>query len=265
MPRDVVTNAFIITDNVMTMDAVENVTRTVSGRSRNRGGLVKNGRRKMQIEILKNLTSEDWMLCKLATLVTVGKDSEKPPSEEFKRNILKYGHSPIRVLTFCFRLTDVPYWVSVHLCRHVHAVPFVKSQRNDRQDEYDRDSAPQDQPVTMLWYMNAEELITIAHKRLCTKAAPETRKVVKQICDLVIETNPEFEGLLVPLCQYRNGVCDEPGTCRVSEKYRARVVWTGKDSTVEIAVPEATYSNAERILLRQENSNYATLYYPDGD
>ena len=116
----------------------------------------------------------------------------------------------------------------------------------------------------MLWYLNAEELITVAHKRLCTKAAPETRAVVKQMCDLVLETNPEFEGLLVPMCVYRNGLCSEPQSCGLCENVRARVTYTGKDNTVEIAVPEVTYSKAGRILLRQENSNYATLYYPDG-
>lgn len=171
----------------------------------------------MKIEVLKHPTDEDWMLCKKCTLVTVGKDSNKPPTDEWKRRILAANHSPIRTLQFCFRLTDIPYWISVHLVRHVHATPFVKTQRNDRQDTYDRNSARQDAPVTMCWYMNAEELITIAHKRLCRQASKETRELVQAICDEVIKVNPEFSGLLVPNCVYRGGICTEFAPCGLNK------------------------------------------------
>lgn len=153
------------------------------------------------------------MLCKKCTLVTVGKDSDTPPTDEWKVRLLKARHSPIRTLEFCFRLTDIPSWVSVHLCRHVHATPFVKTQRNDRQSDFDRRKAPQDTPVSMCWYMNAEELINIAHKRLCGQASIETRNLVSMICRAVEEVNPEFKGLLVPLCVYRNGICEEFHSC----------------------------------------------------
>lgn len=167
----------------------------------------------LKVEIIKHPTEEDWMLCKKCTLVTVGKDSEKPASDEWKIKLLQANHSPVRTLQFCFRLTNIPYWVSVHLCRHVHATPFVKSQRNDRQSMYDRGEAPQNQPVDMCWYMNAEELETIAHKRLCRQASPETQKVVRMICDEVIKVNPEFKSVLVPNCVYRGGVCTEFNPC----------------------------------------------------
>lgn len=162
---------------------------------------------------MKHPTEEDWMLCKKCTLVTVGKDSDTPPTDEWKVRLLKARHSPIRTLQFCFRLTDIPSWVSVHLCRHVHATPFVKTQRNDRQSDFDRRKAPQDTPVSMCWYMNAEELINIAHKRLCGQASIETRNLVSMICRAVEEVNPEFKGLLVPLCVYRNGICEEFHSC----------------------------------------------------
>lgn len=159
------------------------------------------------------------MLCKKCTLVTVSKDSDIAPTAEWKSKLLRANHSPIRTLQFCFRLTDIPYWVSVHLVRHVHAVPFVSTQRNDRQKKYNRDEAPQGAPVTMCWYMNAEELITIAHKRLCMQASAETREVVRQMCDLVLQTNPEFSGLLVPNCAYRGGLCDEFNCCGLNRQY----------------------------------------------
>ena len=108
------------------------------------------------------------------------------------------------------------------LCRHVHATPFVSTQRNDRQNKYERGKAPQEAPVTMCWYMNAEELITIAHKRLCRQASKETREVVQEMCNKVIEVNPEFKDLLVPNCIYRGGICDEFNCCGYNRKNERR-------------------------------------------
>ena len=75
----------------------------------------------MNVEVMKYPTKEDWLLVKKCTLVTVGKETDKLPTEKFKRDILRARHSPIRELRFVFYLTDIPYWVSVHLCRHIHA------------------------------------------------------------------------------------------------------------------------------------------------
>lgn len=163
----------------------------------------------MNVEIIKYPTEEDWLLVKKCALVTVGKETEIPPTEEFKLDILRARHSPIRELKFVFYITDLPFWVSVHLCRHVHAQPYVKTQRNDRQTEYDRNKAPQDAPVRMMWSVTGEELITIANKRLCKTAAEETRKIVRMICDKVIEVCPEFKSELVPMCVRNGGVCYE--------------------------------------------------------
>ena len=35
------------------------------------------------VEILKHPTDEDWMLCKICTLVTVGKNAINPPDDEW--------------------------------------------------------------------------------------------------------------------------------------------------------------------------------------
>lgn len=156
----------------------------------------------MKVEILKHPTEEDWTLCKQVTLVTVSKGMVNPPTNEWKVKMLEACHSPIRTLQFCFKLTDIPSWVATHLVRHVHAVPFVSSQRNDRQENYDRNAARQDAPVTMAWYMNAEELITICHKRLCYQASKETREVIMQIVQEVLKVNPEFKSVLVPLLHH---------------------------------------------------------------
>ena len=165
----------------------------------------------MKVELIKYPSTEDWMEVKRRALVTVGKEAFNPPSMEWEKKILKARHSPIRYLQFSFYI-ECPYWVSVHLCRHIHAQPYVQSQRNDRQDKYDRNSAPQNEPVRMIWDMNAEELCVIANKRLCSQASKETREIVQEMCYQVKVVCPEFEDELVPMCVRENG-CHEMKPC----------------------------------------------------
>ena len=165
----------------------------------------------IKVELNEYPSENDWIEVKKRALVTVGKKAKDAPQEEWKRKILEARHSPIRRLFFSFYI-ECPYWVSVHLCRHIHAQPYVRSQRNDRQNDYDREKAPQDQPVCMIWDMNAEELMNIANKRLCRLASAQTREVVKKMCELVIEKMPEFNAVLVPACEY-NGKCHEMFPC----------------------------------------------------
>ena len=61
--------------------------------------------------------------------------------------------------------------------------------------------------------LNAQELVFMAHKRLCNQASPETRAVMREIVDKVTEKCPEFKEFLVPLCEYRGGVCTEFYPC----------------------------------------------------
>ena len=167
----------------------------------------------MNITLLRAPTEEDWREVKRRALVTVGKTMVTPPTIEWKRKILMARHSPIRYLQFSFLLEGIPSWVSVHLVRHIHAQPYVKSQRNDRQSAYDRNKAPQDSPVDMIWDMNAEELMVIANKRLCNQASQETREVVTQMCRLAKEACPEISDFLVPMCVWRGGLCPEMVSC----------------------------------------------------
>jgi thymidylate synthase ThyX len=167
----------------------------------------------MKIELLEYPQEKDWLAVKERALVTVGKKAVTPPTEEWKHKILEARHSPIRRLFFSFYL-EVPYWVSVHLVRHTHAQPYVKSQRNDRQNDYDRNAARQDEKVCMRWDMNAEELLAIANKRLCNQASKETREVMQEIVKQVIAVSPYMKEVLVPLCVYRNGKCDEMFNCK---------------------------------------------------
>lgn len=167
----------------------------------------------MHIECTEWPTYQDWCAVKERTLITVGKKPTTDPHIAWKRRLLEARHSPIRRLRFAFRLEGIPSYVAVHLCRHVHGQPYVRSQRNDRQQEYDRTKAPQDTPVDMIWDLNAEELMVVANKRLCGQADPKTREIVQMICDEAVGHCPEFDGFLVPLCQYHGGVCHEFFPC----------------------------------------------------
>ena len=163
----------------------------------------------MKVTVIEYPTEQDWLAVKQRALVTAGLKVKNPPDMAWKKSILEARHSPIRRLRFSFLIEDVPSWVSVHLCRHIHAQPYVRSQRNDRQDKYDRNKAPQDAPVNMIWDMNAEELMTVAAKRLCSMASAETQAVVWQMCQQVISACPEFENMLKPMCEWQNGICYE--------------------------------------------------------
>lgn len=168
----------------------------------------------MEIELRRYPKMKDFAWMKECTLGTMGREAKMPPSSEFVRKLLVARHSPIRELEYSFVIRDIPYWVSVHLVRHhVGFQTYVQSQRNDRQSNYDRTKAPQDAPVTMRITLNAESLLNLANKRLCMKASPETRDVVKRMCALAEMVTPELQGLLVPMCEYHGGVCHEIQPC----------------------------------------------------
>ena len=110
----------------------------------------------IKVEVLKHPTDEDWLWCKTCTLNTIGKKTTQMPTEEWKRKILAAEHSPIRELWFGIRMT-VPYYISVHYCRHsIGVTHYVQSQRNDRQDNYDRNAARQDAMVSHIMSLNAQ-------------------------------------------------------------------------------------------------------------
>ena len=116
---------------------------------------------------------------------------------------------------------EIPYWISVHFVRHHIGVNhYVQTQRNDRQNNYDRTEAPQGEIVSHIMSLNAQELIFMSHKRLCSQVSKETREVMKMICEKVIEVAPYMKNVLVPLCVYRNGKCTEYYPCGLYKKYK---------------------------------------------
>lgn len=171
----------------------------------------------MKVELIGAPTKKTWMEVKRRALVTIGKKPVNSPNGNWIHNILEARHSPIRYAVYSFYL-EIPSWVAVHLCRHVHAQPYLKSQRNDRQKKYDRNAARQDTPVCMILDVNAEELQVISNKRLCMQASDETRNVVNLMCEAAESATPELQGLLVPMCKHCGGVCHELNGCGLNKK-----------------------------------------------
>lgn len=171
----------------------------------------------MKVELLKYPTETDWLWVKQCTLNTVGKKIKSNATavdSEWKVKLLGSEHSPIRELWFGIKM-KIPYWVSVHFVRHHIGVNhYVQTQRNDRQQKYDRNEAKQNQIVFHIMSINAQELVNMSHKRLCNQASEETREVMKMIVEKVVNICPEFESVLVPLCKYRNGKCTEIFPCK---------------------------------------------------
>lgn len=174
----------------------------------------------MKVTVIEYPTEKDWLEVKRRALVTAGLDVKNPPDMKWKRRMLRARHSPIRRLRFAFLFEDIPYWVAMHLRTHVHDCPngdefspYIKSQRDDRQNKYERGKAPQDQPVNLIIDMSGEQLMTIASKRLCATASPETQAAVWLMCQQAVIVCPEFEGMLKPPCEWNNGVCYEMNPC----------------------------------------------------
>lgn len=164
----------------------------------------------MRVEILNYV--DNWQAVKNAAMNTIGKENGKYPTPEWKRKILRAEHSPIRLLEFDLRIWDLPYWVSVHLVRHhVGVTHFVATQRTDRTG-IDRNELPQNAPVCHSMRINAQALINISRKRLCSQASPETRHVWASLVEAIREVEPEIADACVPECVYR-GFCPEMYGC----------------------------------------------------
>lgn len=133
------------------------------------------------------------------------------PSDAFKRMMVISEHDPIRDIEIRFQWGNIPYWIAMHFKTHIWR-SRTNTQRNDRQQNYDRNKAPQDAPVDFIGNMNTQHCIDTARKRLCRMAAPETRMYM---VDFKIETRdfePQISDAMVPNCIYRCG-CPEQNGC----------------------------------------------------
>lgn len=157
-----------------------------------------------------------WKRALNAARRTIGKKPlDKEPSNSWKAKMLLAEHSPIRLIEYEWTWSDIMQWVTTHLVRHHEGCEkFVHSQRGDRRailDEYNvssRNELPQGATNDMDMTANAQALISISRKRLCSCASKETREAWKQVQDAIREVDPVMADKMVPECIYR-GFCPE--------------------------------------------------------
>lgn len=163
---------------------------------------------------LEQITS--WKRVLNAARRTIGKEPlDKEPSNSWKAKILLAEHSPIRLLEYDFSWKSIKQWVTAHLVRHHEGCEkMVHSQRDDRRailEEYgvnSRDELPQGALNDMDMTANAQALINISRKRLCSCASRETREAWQQVKAKIAEQDPILASKMVPECLYR-GFCPE--------------------------------------------------------
>lgn len=144
---------------------------------------------------------------------TIGKQPlNKEPSDSWKAKMLLAEHSPIRLLEYDWTWTQIQQWITTHLVRHHEGCEkFVHTQRVDRNSALqglDRDDLPQGLLNDMDMSANAQALINISRKRLCSCASKETREAWQQVKEAIREIDPIMASKMVPECIYR-GFCPE--------------------------------------------------------
>lgn len=187
---------------------------------------------------------------KLTDLDLLHRANEFTTGHESKMSLARayfYGHSPIRTQIFWVEMKDIPLFVASQLVRqHVGVQFFQRSKRVDRGcedfaevcndlsrdiakiwEEQDAESLAGYQsiitnlpnrfdryaPTDLACIINAEALINMAHKRLCSKASKETREVVETLRDKIAEVDPALAQMMVRPCVANGLICREPKSC----------------------------------------------------
>ena len=162
------------------------------------------------IDIFKH--EDNWQDIKDSTMNTIGKTTGKYPTSEWKRKLIMSEHSPIRRMKFYWRWKDLMYWISVHMVRHKYGIEhWVSTQRTDRTG-IDRNKKLQSDFINHACEANAQALINISRKRLCSCASKETREAWQEVKNEVAKVEPELASCMVKECVYR-GFCPEMVSC----------------------------------------------------
>ena len=80
---------------------------------------------------VKASMATSWARAYKAALATEGKETDKTPTDAWKRQMLLAEHSPIRLVEYDVKVDDIKQWVTTHIVRHwLGFIPFVHSQRD---------------------------------------------------------------------------------------------------------------------------------------
>lgn len=177
-----------------------------------------------------------WKYALDAARFTQGKPMlDKEPSEGFIRKAIMAEHSPIKLVQYRVIIHNLQQWVGVHLLRHDYMLPFICSQRSDRNESVEvmarrisgelidiiqkeqpdfnpRNLLPQGTCNDHMFWLNAQTFINISRRRLCHEASRETRMIWNMIVEELSKVDPILPKFLVPMCVYR-GFCPEMTSC----------------------------------------------------
>lgn len=84
-----------------------------------------------------------------------------------------------------------------------HNILCVSDNLDELPKDFDRYA-----PTSLAVLLNAEAIINMSHKRLCTMASKETREIWEKVCELIEECDPDLYPHLVKPC-VACGVCRE--------------------------------------------------------
>lgn len=182
-----------------------------------------------------------WML-HLANSFTSGKVSHMTLAEAYRTM-----HSPARTQRFIIEMRSIPLFVASQLVRsHVGVQFYQRSRRTDRGGEdfgrvcdgiarnlhaadsnsswtlarkqlkeilslpgrFDRYAL-----TDLLADINAEAIVSMSHKRLCSKASPETRSIWQKVVEKLAAADADLAPHCVPQCVFRGGICPERKCC----------------------------------------------------
>lgn len=189
-----------------------------------------------------------WEYALDAARFTMGKELIcKKPSEAFIKKSIMAEHSQIKLVQYRIIIKNLKQWVGVHLLRHEHMLPFINSQRNDRNESVEwmvekilgellhmiREEQPDFNPRNLLpqgtnnnhmFWLNAQTFINISRRRLCHEASKETRMIWQLIIKELSKVDPILPQFLVPMCVYR-GFCPEMSSCGycLSDKFKSEL------------------------------------------
>lgn len=168
----------------------------------------------MKLKVKTQIMS-GWEWAKRSALKTVGlKPKTTQPTDQWKADMLIAEHSPIRLVNYYISIDNIRQWVTTHLVRHwLGFIPFVHTQREDRRKlDLSRDELPQGSLNDMDIVANAQALINVSRKRLCTCASKETREAWEAVKKSIAEVDPVMADKMVKNCIYR-GFCPEGKKC----------------------------------------------------
>lgn len=160
---------------------------------------------------------------KAACETTSGKEITSPVRlNKLKQRMYLAEHSPIRMREFWIHLANIPTFVATHLVRHHVGIDHYQlSHRSDRIKVPDEQSNRLT-PTNISMHVNAQALINMARKRLCSKASPETRKVMEVIKEAIRVLDPDLAEVMVTECIYRH-MCPEEKSCGYIDRVFAKV------------------------------------------